>query len=52
MLNGTRNVTLTAAADGYTSGSATLVVNDNETATLGVSAPASVSEGAGRCRAP
>ena len=47
LLNGNRNVVVTASAGGYTSGTATLTVNDNETATLTVSAPGSVSEGAG-----
>jgi uncharacterized repeat protein (TIGR03803 family) len=47
LLNGTRNVVLTATSAGYTSGTATLVVNDDETATLSVTAPATVSEGAG-----
>ena len=47
LLNGSRNVLLTASASGYASGTTTLVVDDNETAVLLLSAPASVSEGAG-----
>jgi hypothetical protein len=47
VLNGTRNVLITAGASGYANGSATLAVNDNETATLAVSAPASATEGIG-----
>ena len=47
LLNGTRNVIITAATSGYTSGTVALSVNDSETAILSVSAPGSVSEGAG-----
>ncbi|HEY2572792.1 MAG TPA: cadherin-like beta sandwich domain-containing protein, partial [Verrucomicrobiaceae bacterium] len=47
VLNGTRNVILTASATGYATGTAPLAVNDNETATLTVSVPASATEGVG-----
>ena len=44
LLNGTRNVMLTAAAPGYVSSAASLTVNDNETAVLAVNAPATVGD--------
>lgn len=47
LLDGTRNVAITASAATYLNGVAALTVNDNETATLGVSAPSSVNEGVG-----
>ena len=47
VLNGTRNVLLTAGTAGYATGTATLVVNDNETAALTVSAPTTLFEAAG-----
>ena len=47
LLNGTRNVQVTASASGYGETSATIKVWDNETATLSVTLPASSSEGAG-----
>ncbi len=47
VLDGSRNVRVTASAPGYSSGSGLIVINDNEIAALAVSAPASVSEGIG-----
>lgn len=47
LLNGTSSVTVLSSADGWASQAATIVVNDNETAVLTVSLPASVTEGVG-----
>ena len=47
LLDGTRNVTITAAASGYTGATTNLMVNDNETAVLSVTAASPVSEAAG-----
>jgi methionine-rich copper-binding protein CopC len=47
LLNGPEVVSITAAAAGYTNGAATVMVHDNETATLAVSLPASAHETAG-----
>jgi uncharacterized repeat protein (TIGR01451 family) len=46
-LDGPQKATVTASAPGFTSGSASITVNDNETATLSVSLPAMTIEGAG-----
>jgi uncharacterized repeat protein (TIGR01451 family) len=46
-LDGTQSATVTASAAGYATVSATMLINDNETATLNVTAPASVTEGSG-----
>ena len=47
LLDGTQTTTITATANGYFDGTATFSVNDNETATLTVSAPATTTEGVG-----
>ena len=47
LLDGTQNVTVTATAASYFPGSGTIAINDNETATLSVTAPASAIEGVG-----
>jgi hypothetical protein len=47
LLDGTQTATVTATASGYANGRATIAVADNETATLQVLLPASVTEGAG-----
>lgn len=47
VLDGTQNVIITAAAPGFDSGLGTLAVQDNETATLTVTAPATATEGVG-----
>ncbi|MCX6875854.1 MAG: hypothetical protein NTW21_18895, partial [Verrucomicrobia bacterium] len=47
VLDGTQYATITATATGYPVGSAVLAVQDHETATLAVTAPATTSEGAG-----
>jgi len=46
LLDGTQPVTVTAAVAGYVSGAGTIAVEDNETAVLTLSLPASSSEGA------
>ena len=46
-LNALTQVTLTAASSGYSSGSGTIKVHDNETAILSVSLPTSAREGDG-----
>jgi len=47
ILDGTQAATITASAEGYYPGSAELAVQDNETATLTVSVPATAAEGDG-----
>ncbi len=47
LLDGTQPVTITASAPGWLDGSATMLVDDAETATLAVGLPAAVIEGAG-----
>jgi uncharacterized repeat protein (TIGR03803 family) len=47
LLDGTQNVAVIATAAGYSLGARTIAVDDNETATLSLSVPASVSEIAG-----
>jgi hypothetical protein len=47
LLNGSRSILLIAAAAGYSNGTATIAVNDNETATLSVAAPTTAIEGVG-----
>ncbi len=47
ILDGDQSATITAAAAGYTSGSGTIIVHDNETATLTVTVPPSATEGDG-----
>ncbi|WP_395736525.1 choice-of-anchor tandem repeat GloVer-containing protein [Prosthecobacter sp.] len=47
LLDGTQTATLSASATGYFGGTNTLTVQDNETATLTVSMPASATEGSG-----
>ena len=47
LLNGSRSVQITASAAGIADAAATITVDDNETATLSLSAPASSVEGAG-----
>ena len=47
VLDGTQYITVTASASGFASGQAVIAVNDNETATLNVTLPATTSEGAG-----
>ncbi|HUR56834.1 MAG TPA: M36 family metallopeptidase, partial [Opitutaceae bacterium] len=46
LLNGTRDVTLTAAAPGWASAPGSIALTDDETATLGVTLPSSTTEGA------
>lgn len=46
-LDGDQSATITAAASGYISVNATIIVHDNETATLVVFAPLSATEGQG-----
>jgi hypothetical protein len=46
-LDGTQPATVTASAPSYAPGCATMAINDNETATLTVSVPASTTEGQG-----
>ncbi|MGD0899501.1 MAG: hypothetical protein ABR915_16840, partial [Thermoguttaceae bacterium] len=47
LLNGPEAVTITASATGYTPGTGTVMVHDNETATLSVTLPTSAHETAG-----
>ena len=47
VLDGTKAVSVTAAAGGFTAGSASIQILDNETATLALNIPASTTEGAG-----
>ena len=47
LLDGLESVVISATATGYTAGSGTINVHDNETATLAVNMPASVNETAG-----
>jgi ELWxxDGT repeat protein len=47
LLDGTQNVTITATGPGYFPGTGIIAINDNETATLSVTAPASATEGVG-----
>ena len=47
LLNGPEAVAITASATGYTSGTGTITVHDNATATLTVSVPSSANENAG-----
>jgi hypothetical protein len=47
VLDGDQSATITAAASGYLDSSATIVVHDNETATLTVTVPATATEGQG-----
>ncbi len=47
LVDGTQTVNLTASASGYADGTVSLAVQDNETATLSVTAPATTIEGAG-----
>jgi hypothetical protein len=46
-LDGPQTATITASSGATTNGQAAITVNDNETATLAVSAPATTTEGAG-----
>jgi hypothetical protein len=45
ILDGTQNVLITATAPGFANGSTTLAVEDNQTATLALTAPATAAEG-------
>jgi hypothetical protein len=47
LLNGTRTVTISASASGYAGATANFTVYDNETATLGLIIPSTISENAG-----
>ena len=47
LLDGSQPVAITASSSGYASGSATIVVDDSQTAVLSVSAPTSETKGAG-----
>lgn len=47
LLNGSRSVSLVASAVDHASSSATMVLHDNESATLELALPANVTEGAG-----
>ncbi|MCX6839307.1 MAG: M36 family metallopeptidase [Verrucomicrobia bacterium] len=47
LLDLAQNVTLTASAGGFTSGTAAMTVNDNEPATITLAAPAVMAENAG-----
>lgn len=47
VLNGNEEVSITATRSGYGSATATLIAQDNESATLTLDVPASVSEGSG-----
>ncbi|MHA3774436.1 M36 family metallopeptidase [Verrucomicrobiota bacterium sgz303538] len=47
LLNGTASVTVSPSATGWTSRSASILVNDNETAILSVNLPNSAAEGSG-----
>jgi M6 family metalloprotease-like protein len=47
LLDGSQNVSVNATAPDFTSGADTMVVHDNETATLTVSTPVSAAENAG-----
>lgn len=46
LLDGTQSATVTASASGATSGAASILIHDNESATLTVTLPESVTEGA------
>lgn len=45
LLDGTQSATVTASASGATNGSASIAIHDNESTTLAVTLPASVTEG-------
>ena len=47
LVDGTRTTNITASASGYSNGAVALAVQDNETATLSVTAPATATEGVG-----
>jgi len=47
LLDGTQSAVITASGVGYANGTATLSVQDNETTTISVTAPASATEGVG-----
>ncbi|HKW28451.1 MAG TPA: M36 family metallopeptidase, partial [Verrucomicrobiae bacterium] len=47
VLDGTQTAAVTASASGYSTGSGNIAVFDNETATLGVTLPATATEGQG-----
>ena len=47
LLDGDQNATITAAATNYRSGQATILVHNNNTATLTVTLPATANKGAG-----